>query len=548
MSIRLEHLPVDVLELPPIARSALAGRLPPELVRFARRAEEIEAPEERFTRAEREELAAALERPLAALQPHVAVLDAVRALARPGVAAVVTGQQPGFAASPLYSLYKALSAVRLARTLAQAWERPVVALFWNHADDHDVAEVHHTHFVNRNLDLQKVALPGLSSGRTPLSELVLDEERCRLSVLRALFEQELRGAPHLARALEALFPRAGETLASAFTRALTELCGPLGLVLVEPQWIRPALSRALAGLVEHDLGAALEEGNARLVRAGFAPAIPPAEAALVFRHEHENGRVQRRALRLGGEGLRYDGESGSRTRAELAAEIVDAPLEWSAGALLRPLVQDACLPVAAYVGGWGELGYHAQLGALRERSATPRTAFVPRLSATLSDPEARSALSILGRDTAAVLRARGEFPAPQAETEPPVIARLRECTARSARELVELRDELAALDPSLVVQLKKSAAQIEDLGATLAEKAARVHGNRSGKGRRHERRVSNLFFPRGEPQERLLGPLPFVARFGEEWLHELAFEHDPFAPVHLVVHLGEEPNARTEPA
>lgn len=546
MSIRLEHLPVDVLELSPLARCALSGRLPRELVPFACRAADIQTPAERFTRAEREELAALLERPLAALQPHVAVIDAVRALARPGTAAVVTGQQPGFTASPLYSLYKALSAVRLARTLSQAWEIPVVALFWNHADDHDVAEVHHTHFVNRNLDLQKAALPGLSSGRTPLSELVLDEERCRLSVLRALFEQELRGAPHLDRAIDALFPRAGETLAGAFTRALTELCGPLGLVLVEPRWIRPALSRALAGLLEHDLAPALEEGSARLERAGFAPAIAPGAAALLFHHEREDGRVERRALRLGGEGLHYDGESGSRTRAELAAEIVDAPLDWSAGALLRPLVQDLCLPVAAYVGGWGELGYHAQLGALRERSGAPRTAFVPRLSATLSDPEARTALSILGRDTAWVLRARGEFPAPPAEAEPPVIARLRESGARAARELVELRDELAALDPSLVVQLKKSAAQIEDLGATLAEKAARVHGNRSGKGRRHERRVTNLFFPRGAPQERLLGPLPFVARFGEEWLRELCFEHDPFTPAHLVVHLGESTAGRTE--
>jgi bacillithiol biosynthesis cysteine-adding enzyme BshC len=540
VALRLEHLPADVLELPPLARAALSGRTPAELVRFARRAEDIPPCADRLAPEARAELAGVLERELAALQPHVAVIDAARSLARPGACAVVTGQQPGFSASPLYTLYKALSAVRLARTLSQAWETPVVALFWNHADDHDVAEVHHTYLVNRNLDLQKIALPGLSSGRTPLSEVVLDDERARLPALRAVFEQQLRGEPHLARAMEALFPRAGETLARAFTRALVELLGPLGLLVVEPGWIREPLSRALAGLLAHDPLEALARGSERLAQAGFAPAIPPAEAALLFHHELEHGRVSRRALRAGGEGFQYDNEQGSRSATELAAEIIDAPSSWSAGALLRPLVQDLCLPVAAYVGGWGELAYHAQLSVLRELAGAPATPFVPRLSATLVDPEARLALRIMGSDATAVLRARGVFEAQGEPGEPDVAARLRAVGERAALELLELRAALTALDPSLLVQLKKTAAQMEDVASTLAEKARRVHGNRSGKGRRHERRVSNLLCPRNEPQERVLGPLPFVARFGSAWLEELALEHDPFAPVHLLVHLGED--------
>ena len=538
MALRLEHLPVDVLELPPLARAALSGRVPPEVVRFARRAEDIAPGVERLAPEARAELSSVLERELALLQPHVAVLDAARSLARPGTWAVVTGQQPGFTASPLYSLYKALSALRLARTLSQAWETPVVALFWNHADDHDVAEVHHTHLVNRNLDLQKIALPGLSSGRVPLSEVVLEDERARLPALRALFEQQLRGEPHLARALEALFPRSGETLARAFTRALLELLGPQGLLVVEPNWIREPLSRALAGLLAHDPLAALALGSQRLVQAGFEPAIPPAEAALLFHHELEGGRLARRALRAGGEGFQYDKEDGSRTAAELAAEIIEDPRSWSAGALLRPLVQDLCLPVAAYVGGWGELGYHAQLGPLRERARAPATPFVPRLSATLIDPEARLSLRILGSDATAVLRKRGVFEAADEPAEPDVAARLRAVGERAAAELLALRAALEELDPSLLVQLKKTAAQVEELAATLGEKARRVHGNRSGKGRRHERRLSNLLCPRGEAQERVLGPLPFVARFGTAWLEELLLEHDPFAPVHLLVHLG----------
>jgi hypothetical protein len=38
----------------------------------------------------------------------------------------------------------------------------------------------------------------------------------------------------------------------------------------------------------------------------------------------------------------------------------------------------------------------------------------------------------------------------------------------------------------------------------------------------------------------VLGPLPFVARFGEEWIAELLGEIDPLAPEHMVVSLAAE--------
>src|SRR3954464_5913785 len=100
--IRLEHLPADVLELSPLARSALSGhcRIPGFVV--ARHVEDIAEPADRMDTRERLALGETLEANVATLAPHVAVLDAVRSLAEPGAFAVVTGQQPGFLASPLY--------------------------------------------------------------------------------------------------------------------------------------------------------------------------------------------------------------------------------------------------------------------------------------------------------------------------------------------------------------------------------------------------------------------------------------------------------------
>lgn len=533
--IRIEHASADVLERNELAARALSGRLAREFVHVPRSIAALEKPVDRWEGEERETLARALGRELGALGPHVAVVDALRALGQPGTFAIITGQQPGFLASPLYSLYKALQSIALARELTRAWKTPVVALFWNHADDSDLAEVNHAHVVNVNLDLQKLTLAGLASGRQPLSRIVLDDETHRLASIRSALAQLVEGEPFAARALDVFVPRSGESMARAFTRAFTELLGPLGLVVIEPDWIRPQMSRELARIVALEPALALGRGAERVRAAGFDVAIDPASAALLFELDAKG----RRALRAGGDGFRYDGEEGSRTGVELAAEIVQSPLSWSPGALLRPIVQDLVLPVCAYVGGFGELAYHIELGDLRDACSAPRTAFVPRISATLVDPECRLALKRLEVDVATILRTHGTFTADAAATPAPaVLSQMKEVAHRASKELAGLKADLAKLDPGLAVQLKRVRDQIEDLVLKLSEKGERVHQNKSGKGRRHERRANNLLFPRQQPQERVLGPLTFVARFGEDWVRELCEELEPLASEHLVVNLA----------
>lgn len=539
--IRVEHLAADVLGLTPIVRSALSGALDPEILRVPRKLEAFDLPPDRLDADARAELALALETNLAQLAPHVAVLEGARALGRPGTFAVVTGQQPGFLVAPLYSIWKALQAIRLARSLSLLWERPVVPLFWNHADDHDIAEVHHAWVMNPHLDLQKIALAGLASGRQPVSRIVVDDVQNRLGPIREALRNLVHSEEHAERALELFVPLSGESLARAFTRGLTGLLGQHGLIVLEPDWIRGALSRELAHVVARDPAHRLALGAQRLRAAGFEVPIDPAEAALVYAVEAKG----RRALRSGGDGFRYDGEDGSRTGDELAAEIVQEPEAWSPGALLRPIVQDLALPVAAYVGGGGELAYHAQLAPLRTAVGAPLTPFVPRVSCTLVDGWVRYALERLDASVADILRARGAFAPPGSDVpEPAVLAKLRAAGEQAKKDLDALRPELAELDPGLAIQLKRTGDQVRDLVAQLADKALRVQSNRAGKGRRHERRANNALFPNLAPQERVFGPLQFVARHGEGWITELLNEIDPLGSEHLVVHLpgrsGEE--------
>jgi len=537
-TLEFQFLPADVFGLQPWSARTLAERptpahlpgilVPDSLAAFPR-------PPDTFEPEARAALAATLERELARHQPHVAVLEAVRSIKERGACFVIAGQQPGLLGGPLYNVYKALHAIALARALSRAWETSVIPLFWNHADDHDLAEVHHLWIQNPNLDLRKVSLAGVSSGRTPLSALHFEAEHHKLGALTELLRQNLWEGPEQARALELFLPRAGETFSGAFTRLLLALFGHQGLVVLEPQWLRHETSAVLARLVTLDLEDALATG-AKLVRQqGREPAIEPAEAALVFHTREE----KRHALRLARGEFRYDGESGARTGVELAAEIVASPADWSPGALLRPLVQDLVLPVAGYVGGWGELAYHAQLPPLRARTGAPATPFIPRLSATLVDRQVRESLEKLGLDVRALLAARGriEEPPEPAEASSPVAVRLRAVARQAAQDLIALREDVSALDRGLATHVKRTADIFEDQVAKLAQKLERVQQNSAGSGRRHQRRVANGLFPNDTPQERVRGALEFAARGGTAWIDELLTGIDPLPTEHLVVHL-----------
>jgi uncharacterized protein YllA (UPF0747 family) len=89
-------------------------------------------------------LHAALVAQNAALPPSPSREKNLARLGQPGTVVVVTGQQMGLFLGPLFTLYKALSAVVAARALEAETGRPCVPLFWLQNEDHDLCEVNHT--------------------------------------------------------------------------------------------------------------------------------------------------------------------------------------------------------------------------------------------------------------------------------------------------------------------------------------------------------------------------------------------------------------------
>jgi uncharacterized protein YllA (UPF0747 family) len=70
-----------------------------------------------------------------------AARSAARLLTDPRSVAIVTGQQAGLFGGPLFTLLKALTALKLARRVSRDHSVPCVAIFWIDAEDHDWDEV-----------------------------------------------------------------------------------------------------------------------------------------------------------------------------------------------------------------------------------------------------------------------------------------------------------------------------------------------------------------------------------------------------------------------
>src|SRR5580765_5053552 len=108
--------------------------------------------------------------------------------------AVVTGQQVGLFTGPAYTIYKALTAVKLAAHYACRGIK-TVPVFWMATEDHDIAEVDHCDVVDGESNLSQVRYEaGPEDSQKPVGKVVFsDSIQAALSpFLEALPNSEFR--------------------------------------------------------------------------------------------------------------------------------------------------------------------------------------------------------------------------------------------------------------------------------------------------------------------------------------------------------------------
>jgi bacillithiol biosynthesis cysteine-adding enzyme BshC len=443
--------------------------------------------------------------------------------------AVTTGQQTGLFGGPLYTVYKILSAVRLAESLESQLGEPVLPIFWIASDDHDWAEVNHTAVVDASDDVRRLALDDPEDApRVPMSERALpDEIGSVVDDLAGLLADTEFSSP-LCRLVRDAY-RPGATMAAAFGTLMRGLLAGFDLALIDAA--HPALKTAAAPILAREVADA--QANARLVRAqtdrllaaGYHEQVTVSDdAANVFMHEVDGRDRLTRAER----GWQLRRTRRSYSSAELERLLADEPARFSPNVFLRPVVESALIPTVAYVAGPGEASYFAQIGCLFKAHGVEPPIVVPRHGVTIVEPRIRRLLDKFGYEPADFARPLHEITTEVVHSglPAPVTGGLERLRATIEREYDELASAAGAIDPTLRewVAGKRNRALID--AATTERKIVGHLKKRRGDEIRQLRRVSLNLYPDGAPQERVLNLLPYLARYGPGLLRDIAAAMD----------------------
>lgn len=482
-------------------------------------------------------LADALQSQAAELGAGSAALENIERL-RAGAAAVVTGQQVGLFGGPLLTLLKAATAIRKAQEATRISGRPHVPVFWLATEDHDVEEVDQVHLLGKNQVETLRAGLGVPGVPVPVGSLRVGD---RLDAALAWAEELLAFAP-ITEVLRAAYTDADgykATLASGFGRLLSHVFAAQGLVVMDAAG-RPfhALGASvLRAAIEQadELEIAVVERSAELERAGYHAQVKvaPGMSLLFLVSPGADNLPERRALRRTADG---GWKAGNRTYAsEELLGILDAePERLSPNALLRPVMQDAILPTAAYIGGPAEIAYFAQSAVIYQGILGRVTPVLPRLSATLIDASVADVMARHEVQFAQVLETKTaeEMTVRLGARAMPVEGKRKLSAAGNAldAELSALLTYMQSLSPDLGRAAGVGASKMRYQMNRLRRMAARFEADRTGSLRKQATTLVLNVFPDEHLQERLIGGIWFLAKFGDDlpgWLVDHAGQECP---------------------
>jgi bacillithiol synthase len=440
---------------------------------------------------------------------------------RAGAAAVVTGQQVGLFGGPLFAIFKAFTAVKLADHATRAGI-DCVPVFWLATEDHDLAEVNQVSIPGSDGSLQKLTVPAQGLPAAPVGAIRFGSE------IQSVVESAtgLLGSSAISDFLRDAY-RPGENFGSGFARLFARLFADWGVILLDAadsefhEIAKPIYGAAIERAVELD-ESLLARGKA-LESAGYHQQVKVTPSSTLLFTLRNGARVPVHR-RVNGQGrAEFLIEEERIAQEELLSRVTSSPQDFSANVLLRPVIQDYLLPTLAYVGGAAEVAYFAQVGVVYEALLGRVTPIVPRLSATIVEPKAKGLLERYG------LRLPDLFNGPESlrelmasRTLPKELqSAFDQAEASLEKSLAAIREGLARLDTTLVDSATNAASKMQHQLTQLRSRAARAELRQTEVLGRHADLLCNALYPNKTLQEREIAGIYFGARYGEEFLHGL---------------------------
>ena len=461
-------------------------------------------------------------------------LDNIRLLKDQHAFCVVTGQQVGILGGPLYTLYKTLTAIRLARELsAKFLEHKFVPIFWLEGEDHDFEEINNTLLLTQeNATVRIEYLPDnkpVEKNLGAVGELILGKS---IGLLFEQIEKSLQQSEFRDRVLSLAKSayKEGHSLNSAFVIWMNSLLGGVGenpdadpgLIYVSTndkeakRLLSPIFAKELEGFPQ--TSQLIIDQSAELEKEYHAQIKPKAINLFLF---HKGGRylIEPRENDFSLKGTRH-----FLTKDELLRIATETPELLSPNVVLRPICQDTLFPTAAYIAGPSEIAYFAQLKSVYEYFDIPMPLIYPRMSATIVEQKLLNVLEKYELELVSVYESRDDLNARVVNYISEVS--LEELFGSSKKKIEEILNEmkfgLNYVDSTLLDLLESTRDKIEHHIQILHEKAIAAQSRRHATAIKQIDRLVNTLVPGGTLQERELNILYFMNKYGVDFPRSLS--------------------------
>jgi bacillithiol biosynthesis cysteine-adding enzyme BshC len=454
---------------------------------------------------------------------------------------VIGGQQAGVLTGPLYTIYKAIHLIQMARKLQEELQVQVVPVFWIAGEDHDIDEIDHLYWLTDDeTAVFKGKIEWNRKGRVSASHLKLEQAACHQFIERFLQDHTETRETTAIRDLMKRTAAESETAADWFARLMAALFGKHGLVLVESSlpFVRELEKPLFQRLIEQNeqIAQLLVESEARIEEAGYQPQLQvDANQANLFIYEGQ----ERLLLERVGERYRTKDRRRSYTRDELLALVDAEPQRFSANVVSRPLMQEHLFPTLAFIGGQAEVAYWAYYRQMFAALGYQLPIVLPRMSVTLIEGAIARQLNQLELPVETVLTRFSVWKEDwQSQQEPdPLGERFAETKTALEKLYRPLVDEVIERDPGLRELAEKNFDKLLAQVAFLEDRLNRSERRREDVSHTRVKRIEAALLPEGVWQERKRSFFSFANKHGLSLLDRLV--QAPFAldGSHQIVYL-----------
>jgi bacillithiol synthase len=459
---------------------------------------------------------------------------------RRGALTAVTGQQVGLFGGPLFSICKALTAVKLAEQATVAGV-DCVPVFWLATEDHDLAEVNHVsllseHGLPERFAVESHAFESNAVADAPVGTVKFGPE------IEPVIEHAagLLGDSEVTTWLREAY-RPGETLGSAFALLFARLFADWGVILLDPadkdfhDLAKPLFRAAIERASELD-EALLARGKA-LEAAGYHQQVKVTPATTLLFEVKNGARTVVRRRNNGANGGEFTVGEERISHKELVDRIEVAPEKFNPNVLFRPVVQDYLLPTLVYTGGAAEVAYFAQSVVVYEKLLGRVTPILPRFSATLLETKPERILTRYQLGLPDLFHGPEKVREAIAACSLPsdLQARFSEAYASVEQSMAAVRESIGKLDSTLIEAADRARTRMWYQVNRLHRRASRAELLRNEVITRHADALSHALFPHKALQEREVAGVSFVARYGRELLANLYQKIHPDCQDHQVI-------------